>query len=81
MVVDVQNGCAPLEPQTKRAPRQEVEVAEDGGARVLVVDELVQEEMDHDAERVKRKVANVFGKDEKRKRDRERNVGEGRLQR
>ena len=71
--------CLPLKPESGRASGKEVEVAKDGSSRVLVVEELVQEEMDARPERIERKVPDVFCEHEEGERNREGDVREGRL--
>lgn len=54
-------------------------MAEDGGSGVLVIEKLVEEEVHRRSERVKRKVADVFGEDKQGKSDGEGDVREGGL--
>lgn len=76
----LETGDAPFQPNPERTSRQQVKVAEDGRAGILVVDELVQKEVDHDAERIQCKIPNVFCEDEDCEGDGEGDVREGRLQ-
>lgn len=54
-------------------------MTQDRRARILMVQELVQEQMDDGSEWVEGEIANVFGEDEAGKSDGEREVGESRL--
>lgn len=55
-------------------------MAQDGRARVLVVEELVEEQVDARSERVEGEVPDVFREDEEGEGDREGHVREGGLE-